>query len=104
MRSFGINFTSKNIGILVDASDIFLCSQKSYHFRISMKKLLDEQLSNRVENVYLAQYGTTVNHLWPEPQKFDENILTEMKIYFQNSFRNAGGSNLMLGLKHVRKF
>ncbi|VDO00047.1 unnamed protein product [Rodentolepis nana] len=100
-RIFGVNGTRKRVGILVDASDIFLFSQRGAHFICAVNRLLDEQLWNKVDAIYFAEFGTSIKCLWSEPQKFDETTLLKLKEYFRSGIRNAGGSNLLAGLKHM---
>nr|CDS26362.1 von Willebrand factor A domain containing protein [Hymenolepis microstoma] len=100
-RTFGVNGTVKKVGVLIDASDIFLYSQRGAHFLCSVNQLLDEQLRNYIDAIYFAEFGTSVKCLWSEPQKFDETTLLKVKEYFRSGIRNAGGSNLLAGLKHM---
>lgn len=66
-----------------------------------MNQLLNEQLKNNIEIIYLGVFVTSVKCPWPKPLKFDKTTLFKVNESFRSGIHNAGGSNFMTGLKHV---
>ncbi|XP_059162068.1 von Willebrand factor A domain-containing protein 3A-like [Physella acuta] len=99
-RMFG-NVMGKRVALCVDTSDANLGFGRQTAFQESLLHLIDEQLSNR-GGIYLANFGTEVESLWPVVRDVNFYIVEEAKDWTMK-LHSSGGTNLLKAMKHVMK-
>ncbi len=97
---FGVS-GAKRLGLLIEASDRFLLSNRSAHLKNCLHRFIDEQVVDCVDALYVATYGSEVSGLWTKPRCVTDHVLRDLKQWLLGGLEPCGGSNLMAGLKHV---
>ncbi|XP_041363576.1 von Willebrand factor A domain-containing protein 3A-like [Gigantopelta aegis] len=99
-RMFG-HLKGDRVALCVDVSDANMGFGRQTAFQESLLHLLDEQLSVK-SGLYLMEFGTEPEPLWPVTRDVNCRITDEAKEWVMR-LQPRGGCNLLKAMKHLMK-
>ncbi|XP_067671399.1 von Willebrand factor A domain-containing protein 3A-like [Haliotis asinina] len=99
-RMFG-HIQGERVAVCLDVSNANMGFGRQTAFQESLMHFLDEQLS-RKESLYLLEFGTDIEPLWPVMRDVNRRIIEEGKEWVER-LEPKGGTNLLKAMKHVMK-